>query len=86
MLVAYGYRFEGPGVRARVMSADCGVLEDSEEIVLRADGATWDLGYPDAALLTDGRILVVYYTNTRSDAPDISAPKFIEGCLLRECQ
>ena len=40
VLVAYGYRFEGPGVRARVMSADYGVLEDSEEIVLRADGAT----------------------------------------------
>jgi sialidase-1 len=84
VLVAYGYRFEGPGVRARVMSAECAVKESSKEIVIRADGATSDLGYPDSTLLPDGRVMVVYYTNTRSDAPDITAPKFIEGCVLRE--
>jgi len=84
VLVAYGYRFKGPGVRARVMTADCRQMDGSEEIVIRANGATWDLGYPDATVLRDGRVLLVYYTNTRSDAPDITAPKFIEGCLLKE--
>ena len=55
-----------------------------EEIVLRDDGAVADLGYPDVCLLPEGRVMVVYYMNQRRDAPDNTAPRFIEGCFLRE--
>ena len=81
--LVYGFRFEeGYGVRARVLSAECD--EVGEEIVLRDDGAVADLGYPDACLLPDGRVMVVYYTNQRQDAPDSTAPRFIEACFLGE--
>ena len=83
VLLVYGFRFEeGYGVRARVLSAECD--EVGEEIVLRDDGAVADLGYPDACLLPDGRVMVVYYTNQRQDAPDSTAPRFIEACFLGE--
>jgi hypothetical protein len=33
------------------------------EIVIRDDGATSDLGYPASVQLEDGRVLTVYYHN-----------------------
>ena len=82
VLLAYGYRFEdGPGVRARVLSADCR-LPDDAELILRDDGAVMDLGYPDACLLPDGRVCVVYYINRKQDAPDNAAPRYIEACCI----
>jgi hypothetical protein len=85
VLLAYGYRFEeGPGVRARLLSPECELIEPVEECIIRADGAVFDLGYPDAALLPDGRAAVVYYTNSRHDTPDAAAPRFIEICTLEE--
>jgi len=85
VLLAYGYRFDdGLGVRARLLSPDCEVIDDKEELLIRSDGAVTDLGYPHAALLPDGRAFVVYYINRRTDAPDGSAPRYIEGCILEE--
>ena len=81
ILLAYGYRFkEGQGVRARLLSE--GGEPVGEECILRDDGVTFDLGYPKACLLPDGRALVVYYINRRADAPDATAPRYIEGCVL----
>jgi hypothetical protein len=83
VLLVYGFRFaEGYGVRARVLSAECDAV--GAEVILRADGAVGDLGYPDACLLPDGQVAVVYYMNQRQDALDGTAPRFIEMCFLRE--
>ncbi|NKB69872.1 MAG: hypothetical protein GKR89_22600 [Candidatus Latescibacteria bacterium] len=86
VLLAYGYRFEdssgGCGVRARILDPECGGASEAPELLLREDGAVKDLGYPDAALMPDGSVLVVYYINRRVDAADDSAPRFIEACRI----
>lgn len=61
----YGYRAAPYGIRAR-LSSDQG-LNWGEEIVLRNDAGTWDLGYPRSVQRSDGKIVAVYYFN---DAPD----------------
>lgn len=85
ILLIYGYRFEdGRGIRARCLSAECDHI-DEEEILLRADGAGFDLGYPDAAVMPDGRVAVVYYHNRADTAPTApQCPRYIEMCLLEE--
>ena len=51
------------GIRAR-LSADQGVTW-SEEIILRDDGGSHDLGYPRTVLRPDGTVVTVYYYNDR---------------------
>ena len=85
ILLVYGYRFEdGFGTRARCLSPDGDQVEE-EEILLRADGGVSDLGYPDATILPDGRVGVVYYHN-RVDTADTPShcPRYIELCVLEE--
>jgi hypothetical protein len=65
MAITYGYRSEPFGIRARI-SKDNGETW-SNEIVLRADGGTWDLGYTRTVQRADGKMLTVYYFN---DTPD----------------
>ena len=82
IFLTYGYRFQGSyGVRSSFLSPD-GDLIDNTESIIRDDGATFDLGYPKACCLPDGRIFIVYYINRQSDAPDETAPRYIEGCIL----
>ncbi len=82
IFIAYGYRFEPAyGVRARLLSP-VGELVDEEELVLCGDGAVADLGYPHACLLPDGRVAVVYYANSKRDAGDGNAPRYIELALV----
>ncbi len=57
--LTYGYRGEPYGIRAR-LSENAGRTW-SEEIVLRKDGAAWDLGYVRSAQRPDGKIVSVYY-------------------------
>ena len=64
IVLTYGWRAEGKGVRAR-LSSDEG-LTWGEEIVLRGDGNTWDLGYPRTVQRADGKILTAYYFNDSS--------------------
>lgn len=62
VLVVYGYRHEPYGIRARLWRPDAGEdLAAAEEVILRDDGPSPDLGYPWATMLPDGRVLVVYY-------------------------
>lgn len=89
VLLAYGFRFEeGYGVRARLLSPEGELVDGEPELVLRDDGAVSDLGYPDADLLPDGRVLVVYYTNRRGDVGSEAGgspgrvPRFIEACIV----
>ncbi len=61
LCLIYGYRSAPRGIRAR-LSQDQGATW-GEEIVLRADAVTHDLGYPRSFQRADGRILTVYYYN-----------------------
>jgi hypothetical protein len=75
-VLVYGYRHPPYGIRARVLDPECTSTE-SQEIVLRADGGTGDLGYPWACVTAAGGLLVVYYMNV-SDGT-----RHIAGTLLQ---
>lgn len=63
VLLVYGYRHKPLGIRARILNAECTDYETAEEIILRTDGGTSDIGYPWAVVLDDKRVLVTYYFN-----------------------
>ena len=67
VFLAYGYRKEPYGIRARVLDPDCANIRETEEFIIRDDGGSPDLGYPWCVTLPDGRILVVYYLNKKED-------------------
>ena len=67
VVLCYGYRREPFGIRARLLNPECTDIGESEEIVLREDGAKGDLGYPDLTVLPDGSVLIIYYMNSRDD-------------------
>jgi hypothetical protein len=70
LLCAYGYRRRPYGVRA-CLSHDEGRTWDIEhELILRADGAGPDVGYPSSVQLDDGTIFTAYYM----EEPPVSAP------------
>ncbi len=73
IFLVYGYRRKPFGIRARLLDADGSDPARAEEIVLREDGGSGDLGYPWAALLKDGRILVAYYFNRENGTRHIAA-------------
>jgi hypothetical protein len=66
LVLTYGYRLAPYGIRARV-SGDLGKTW-GEEIMLRNDGGSWDLGYPRTMQRPDGKLVTVYYFNTASGA------------------
>jgi len=59
---AYRYRWEPQGIRART-SKDNGKTW-GQEIVLRNDGRTWDIGYTRSVQRRDGKIVTMYYYTT----------------------
>jgi hypothetical protein len=65
LVVVYGYRLRPQGIRA-VVSEDGG-LTWGPEIIIRDDGGSWDLGYPNAWAADDGRVGVIYYFNEKHD-------------------
>lgn len=69
VLLAYGYRSEPYGIRARVLDPDCADAGSAQELILRDDGGSPDLGYPWPVVFPDGRVLVVYYFNRKNDMP-----------------
>ena len=76
--MVYGYRKPPYGIRCRVLDPECERPEDAEEVVLRDDGGTRDLGYPHSTLMPDGRVLVVYYFNDREDGQRYIAGSIVE--------
>ena len=65
LVMAYGYRDFPQGIRMKV-SKDNGHTW-GDEIVLRSDGASWDLGYPRMKVNADGKIVVMYYFTTEEN-------------------
>jgi hypothetical protein len=65
LVAVYGYRLPPYGVRAAVSENEG--LTWNPEIVLRDDGGSWDLGYPQAIESSRGKVLAVYYFNSKND-------------------
>ena len=61
LVLTYGYRAEPYGIRARVSTDEGRTWGD--DIVLRDDGGTWDLGYTRTVQRPDGKLVTVYYYN-----------------------
>jgi hypothetical protein len=65
LCLVYGFRDAPSGIRGR-LSADGGRTW-GEEIVLRADGGDFDIGYPRAVVNSEGKVVTGYYFNTHTD-------------------
>lgn len=76
VLLVYGYRHSPFGIRCRVLDAECQDAGDAPEFVLHQGGGNGDIGYPWATMVSDSRVLVVYYFNV-SDGT-----RYIAGNLL----
>lgn len=61
----YGYRLMPAGIRATV-SEDSGKTW-GPEIIVRNDGGSWDLGYPNSWYAGDGMVGTLYYFNSKDD-------------------
>lgn len=59
LAMTYGWRTAPYGIRA-TLSEDNG-QSWSQEIILRQDGASWDLGYPRTIQRPDGLCVTIYY-------------------------
>lgn len=82
LLCVYGYRRAPFGIRA-VLSYDQGASWDiANEVVLRADGGNWDLGYPVALEVEPRKVLVAYYFNQERPGEPESATRYIAGTFL----
>jgi len=66
LALTYGHRLVPYGIRAR-LSRDEGKTW-GEEIVLRDDGGSWDLGYTRTVQRPDGKLVTVHYYNLDKDA------------------
>ena len=62
LVVAYGYRDKPYGIRMK--ASEDGGKSWGEELVVRKDGATWDLGYPRMVVNGQGKLVLIYYYTT----------------------
>ena len=65
LVAIYGYRLMPSGIRASV-SEDDGKTWGSE-IIVRDDGGSWDLGYPNSWLVDGNTVGTLYYFNSKDD-------------------
>ncbi|WP_305096772.1 sialidase family protein [Croceibacterium aestuarii] len=65
LVMVYGYRLMPSGIRAKVSEDDGATW--GPELIVRDDGGSWDLGYPNAWEMDDGRICTIYYFNSKDD-------------------
>ena len=70
LVMVYGYRLMPSGVRATV--SEDGGKTWGPELIVRDDGGSWDLGYPNAWELPDGKIGVIYYFNSKDDKVQVN--------------
>ncbi|MBX3438682.1 MAG: exo-alpha-sialidase [Planctomycetaceae bacterium] len=67
LALAYGWRLAPYGIRAKVSKDDGQTW--SREMILAADGASWDIGYPRSVQRADGKCVTIYYHH-RADRPE----------------
>jgi len=65
IVAVYGYRLMPAGIRATV--SEDGGKTWGPEIIVRNDGGSWDLGYPNSWLVDDNTIGTLYYFNSKDD-------------------
>jgi len=82
LCVAYGYREYPYGIRMKV-SKDNGKTW-GKECVIRADGATWDLGYCRMVINADGKLVIIYYFTTEEKYEQHIAVSIIDPQLLED--
>ena len=70
LVLVYGYRLAPQGIRARV-SEDEG-RSWGRELIIREDGGSWDLGYPNAWAMPNGKVGVIYYFNSKYDPVQVN--------------
>lgn len=73
LVMVYGYRLMPSGIRAKV-SEDEGRTW-GPELIVRDDGGSWDLGYPNAWATDDGKIGAIYYFNSKDDPVQVNGGK-----------
>jgi hypothetical protein len=73
IVMVYGYRTANYGVRAAV-SEDGGATWGSE-LIIRDDGGSWDLGYPNAWEVEPGKVGCIYYFNSKHDPLQVNGGK-----------
>jgi sialidase-1 len=72
VFLVYGYRHKPYGIRARILNAECTDYKTAEEIIIRTDGGSGDIGYPWAVMLDNNKILVTYYFNKENGTRHIA--------------
>ena len=65
VVAIYGYRLMPSGIRASV--SEDGGNTWGPEIVVRDDGGSWDLGYPNSWLVDGNTVGTLYYFNSKDD-------------------
>lgn len=67
VLCSYGYRRIPFGIRACLSHDEGQTWDIGREVVLRSDGADFDIGYPSSTQLDNEHILTVYYIHTKDN-------------------
>lgn len=70
LVVVYGYRLPNYGIRAAVSEDEGKTWGD--ELIVRDDGGSWDLGYPNAWEVSPGKVGCIYYFNSKHDAIQVN--------------
>ena len=65
VVAIYGYRLMPSGIRAAV--SEDGGKTWGPEIIVRDDGGSWDLGYPNAWHVEGSKVGTLYYFNSKDD-------------------
>jgi hypothetical protein len=65
IVAVYGYRLMPAGIRATV--SEDGGKTWGPEIIVRNDGGSWDLGYPNAWVVDGDTVGCLYYFNSKDD-------------------
>lgn len=78
LCVAYGYRTAPYGIRAKLSRDEGSTWGD--EIILRSDGRTWDLGYPRMVQRSDGKLVTIYYYTTGENPEQHIAATIWDPC------
>jgi hypothetical protein len=73
IVCVYGYRLRNYGIRAAV--SDDGGATWGSELIVRDDGGSWDLGYPNAWEVAPGTVGCIYYFNSKDDPFQVTGGK-----------